>query len=147
VELLLRPELLSVCRLGPDVPWPAPPDDGSLFSTTSSGPSAASADAAFSGSSIASAGIPGTERSLVCRHDLAPETSKIEPGWRALTVVGPMDFDLVGVMADLTVPLARSGISVFVLSTFDTDHILIRDEDVDRAVDTLATAGHLVSPA
>jgi uncharacterized protein len=53
----------------------------------------------------------------------------------------------VGVLADLTTPLARSGVSVFVFSTCDTDHVLVRDEDVDRAVDALAAAGHLVSRA
>jgi uncharacterized protein len=133
VELLLRPNLLSVCRLAPDAPWPQPPDNGSLFSATSSGASSAvSAD---------------TERSLVCRQDLAPSGSRIESGWRALTAAGPLDFDLVGVLADLTTPLARSGVSVFVLSTFDTDHLLVRDEDVDWTVDALAAAGHLVSRA
>jgi hypothetical protein len=130
VDVVLRPELLSVCRLAPDTPWPEPPDDGSLFSATSSG--APSAD---------------PERSLVCRQELAPSGGRIESGWRALTVAGPLDVDLVGVLADLTTPLARSGISVFVLSTFDTDHVLVRDEDVDRAVDALAAAGHMVSRA
>jgi hypothetical protein len=123
-----------VCRLAPDTPWPRPPADGSLFSATSSGASSAASSA-------------GTERSLVCRQDLAPSGSRIESGWRALTVAGPLDFDLVGVMADLTTPLARSGVSVFVLSTFDTDHVLVRDEDVERAVDALAAAGHIVSRA
>ena len=139
MELLLRPELLSVCRLAPDAPWPQPPDDGSLFSATSSGPT--SAGDRVSGSP----GASRTERSLVCRQDLAPSGSRVESGWRALTLAGPLDFDLVGVMADLTAPLARSGVSVFVISTFDTDHVLVRDEDVDRAVDALAAAGHTVS--
>lgn len=83
----------------------------------------------------------------MCRQDLAPSGGRIESGWRAMTVAGPLDFDLVGVLADLTTPLARSGVSVFVLSTFDTDHVLVRDEDVDRAVDALAAAGHMVSRA
>jgi uncharacterized protein len=50
-------------------------------------------------------------------------------------------------LADLTTPLARSGVSVFVLSTSDTHHVLVRDEEVDRAVDALAAAGHIVSGA
>ena len=134
MELLLRPELLSVCRLAADAPWPRPPDDGSLFSSTSSG-------------APTSASSAGAERSLVCRQDLAPSGASTEPGWRAMTVAGPLDFDLVGVLADLTTPLARAGVSVFVLSTFDTDHVLVRDEDVDRAVDALGAAGHIVSRA
>ena len=122
MELLLGSETLSVCRLTADQPWPAPPDDGSLFSVTST----------------------GDERSLVCRADLAPAGARIEAGWRVLTVVGPLDFALVGVMADLTAAVARAGVSVFVLSTFDTDHLLVRIDDLDTADRALTAAGHSV---
>jgi hypothetical protein len=122
VELSLRPENLSVSRLTPGQRWPEAPDDGSLFSATSS----------------------GDERSLVCRADLAPEGPHIERGWRALTVAGPLDFALVGVMAGLTAPLARAGVGVFVLSTFETDHLLVRLADLEMAVDALTAAGHTV---
>jgi len=123
VELLLRPETLSVCRLAPGQPWPRPPDDGSLYSATST----------------------GDERSLVCRADLVPAGARVEAGWRALTVVGPLDFALVGVMAGLTAAVAGAGVSVFVLSTFDTDHLLVRTDDLDTADRALAAAGHSVA--
>jgi hypothetical protein len=120
VELRLRPETLSVCRLAAAHSWPAAPDDGSLFATSSS----------------------DDERSLVCRVDLVPEGAVVEAGWRALTVSGPLDFDLVGVLAGLTTPLARAGISVFVLSSFDTDHLMVRSADLEKAVVTLTEAGY-----
>ena len=123
MQLLLRPETLAVCRLPPEQPWPPAPDDGSLFAATSS----------------------DGERSVVCRADLAPVGVRVEPGWRALTVVGPLDFALVGVVADLTAPLARAGISVFVLSTFDTDHVLVRAEAVEEALAALTSAGHTLT--
>lgn len=112
-----------MCRLEPGEPPPAPPDDGSLFSSTST----------------------GEERSLVCRADLAPGGSRVEPGWRALTVAGPLDFALVGLIAGLTEALARASISVFVLSTFDTDHLLVRAGSLDQAVAALASSGHTVT--
>ena len=61
-------------------------------------------------------------------------------------MAGPLDFALVGVLADLTAPLADAGISVFVLSTFDTDHVLVRADDLGNAVTALAAAGHGVAP-
>ncbi len=81
---------------------------------------------------------------MVCREDLAPDDSRAERGWRAFSVAGPMDFALVGVVAALTVPLARAGISVFVLSSYDTDHVLVRAGALDDAVAALAAAGHTV---
>ncbi len=59
-------------------------------------------------------------------------------------MVGPLDFALVGVMADLTAAVARAGVSVFVLSTFDTDHLLVRIDDLDTADGALTAAGHSV---
>ncbi len=81
---------------------------------------------------------------MVCRHYAAPDGSRVEPGWRALSLVGPLDFAMVGVIAPLAALLAEAGISVFVVSTFDTDHLLVRAEAFDRAVSVLRSAGHTV---
>ena len=137
MELRVRPETLAVCRLAGGTLWPPPPGDGSLFSATSAGDGTAGSP---------EAGLAG-ERSQVCREDLAPSGIPVERGWRALTVAGPLDFALVGVVADLTAPLARAGVSVFILSTYDTDHVLVRADSLDLAVTTLTAAGHTVTPA
>jgi hypothetical protein len=59
-------------------------------------------------------------------------------------VVGPLAFSLVGALASLLVPLAAAGVNVFVVSTFDTDYLLVKEEKLDRAVETLRRAGHAV---
>ncbi|NBV02713.1 MAG: ACT domain-containing protein [Acidimicrobiia bacterium] len=61
-----------------------------------------------------------------------------------MSVVGPLDFSLVGILESLLVPLAAEGVSVFTVSTFDTDHVLVRDEDLDATVSALRAAGHAV---
>ncbi len=127
MELRLRPESLSVCRLASGTAPPAPPGDGSLYSVTTSGLG------------------DDHETSLVCRADLAPPAARVEAGWRALTVAGPLAFTLIGVVAGLTTPLAAAGVSVFVLSTYDTDHLLVRADSLALALSTLTGAGHTVT--
>ena len=76
-------------------------------------------------------------------QDALPEW-KIEPGWRGFQVAGPLDFGLTGVVASLTRPLADAGVPVFVISTFDTDYLLVKEANLDRAREALAGAGHEV---
>jgi hypothetical protein len=59
-----------------------------------------------------------------------------------LAVRGPLDLNLVGVLARLATPLATAGISIFAVSTYDTDHVLVRSGDLDRAVRVLREVGH-----
>ena len=61
-----------------------------------------------------------------------------------LAVRGPLAFDMTGVLAGLATPLAAAGISIFALSTYDTDYVLVRDDDLERAVGALRQAGHTV---
>ena len=68
----------------------------------------------------------------------------METGWQALRLAGPLDFSLIGLLASLTGTLAEEGISVFVVSTFDTDYILVRSGQVTQAVRALRQAGHWV---
>jgi hypothetical protein len=84
------------------------------------------------------------ETSIVCPERYVPPEVKAERGWRALEVSGPLDFVLVGVLSSLLLPLAQAQVSVFVLSTFDTDLILIPEVQVERALNALGEAGHLV---
>lgn len=83
------------------------------------------------------------EVSVVCPTESAP-TGETEHGWRLLTVRGPLEFTLTGIMASLAGSLAAAGVSLFAVSTFDTDHILVKQSDVDRAVHALREAGHEV---
>lgn len=82
------------------------------------------------------------ELSVVCRDRVELEASgEVSPGWRAIQVEGPLDFGIVGLLAEMTGALAAAGISVFALSTFDTDHVLVREERLDEALERLRAAG------
>jgi uncharacterized protein len=84
------------------------------------------------------------EVSILCPEEEAPLAARAEPGWRAFRVRGPLDFSLVGVLAALTGALAAAGIPVFVLSTFNTDYVLVQGEHCEAACLVLAEAGHVV---
>ncbi|MBI5649714.1 MAG: ACT domain-containing protein [Chloroflexi bacterium] len=84
------------------------------------------------------------ELSIVCAQLDAPRDVKCERDWRALRVSGALDFALVGILAALATPLADAGISIFAISTFDTDHLLVKQNDFDRAIAILVQAGHAV---
>ena len=62
-----------------------------------------------------------------------------------LAVRGPLDLNIVGVLAGLATPLATAGISIFAVSTYDTDYVLVRNDDLDRAVRVLRDVGHNVT--
>ena len=83
------------------------------------------------------------ELSVVCRPnpDLAAR-AEVSAGWAAIQVEGPLDFSIVGLLADITGALAAESISVFALSTFDTDYVLVPGDDLGRALGCLAAAGY-----
>lgn len=93
--------------------------------------------------------ITGTddELSLVCAADAVPYDIDHTAGWRAFKVRGPLDFDLVGVLAGLSTALADAGVSIFAISTYDTDYVLVRAEQLDTAVVALEGAGYGVVSA
>jgi hypothetical protein len=84
------------------------------------------------------------ETSIVCEQGAVPAGVTCEEDWRAIRVVGPLEFSLTGVLASLTTPLADASIPVFGISTFDTDYVLVKRGDLDRAIDVLRTADHEV---
>jgi hypothetical protein len=120
--LQLLPENLAVCRLEPGCPVPDWVMQGTFYSITRT----------------------VDEISVVCPERAVPEDTKAERGWRMLRVEGRLDFSMTGVLACLTRPLAEANISVFVLSTYDTDYLLIRGRDITSAVTVLRTEGHSV---
>ena len=118
---LLAPQM-AICRLEPEAPLPAWLPHGSPWSVTR------------------------TERelSIVCSQEAVPAEVQCERGWRCLRVLGPLDFEEKGILAGLAVPLASAGIPIFVVSTFDTDLLLVKTRDLAAAITTLREAGHRV---
>jgi len=96
----------------------------------------------FAGPGLVSVTRTAGELSVVCPSESAPVGIESEPGWRLLTVRGPFEFTLTGILAALAGALAADGVPLFALSTFDTDHLLVKDADLARATDALREAGH-----
>jgi hypothetical protein len=87
------------------------------------------------------------EVSVVCRDRDVPDGESAERGWRVLEAAGPLDFSLTGVLLSLATPLAEADVPIFAISTFESDYVLVRSADLDRAVAALDAAGHDVSAA
>ena len=85
------------------------------------------------------------EVSVVCRDRDVPGGESAERGWRVVEVLGPLDFSLTGVVASIVDPLAKVEIPLFVISTFETDYVLVRDDDLDDSIEALELAGHEVA--
>lgn len=85
------------------------------------------------------------ETSLVCSTVAVPAGGRTDSGWRVLYVEGPIPFDLTGVIAGITSAVAAAGLPVFVLSTFDSDLLLLRGESLDKAIAALNGSGYLVA--
>lgn len=84
------------------------------------------------------------ELSVVCDAAAVPSDVTAERGWRRLEVRGPLDFALTGVLASLAGPLAEAGVPVFVISTHDTDHLMVKGDRLAHAEAALRAAGHRV---
>lgn len=86
----------------------------------------------------------GAEISVVCRQDDVPTglDGKVSTDWRALEVAGPLQFDETAVLSTLLHPLAIAGISVFTVSTYNTDYIFVRKSAIALTIETLQNSGH-----
>lgn len=82
------------------------------------------------------------ELSIVCAEECVPENIRCEKSWRILKVLGPLDFSLIGILSDISTTLANNNISIFAISTYDTDYILIKDTDFENGRRSLAEAGY-----
>lgn len=82
------------------------------------------------------------ELSFLVPEECAQSDWRCEHGWRAIKVAGPLDFSLTGVLAALSAPLADAKISIFAISTFDTDYILVKEEMLAQACSALKQQGH-----
>jgi uncharacterized protein len=82
------------------------------------------------------------EMSVVCSSSASVESERSESGWSCIKVLGPLDFSLTGILADISAILARAEISIFALSTFDTDYILVKSKKLPSARQALQQAGY-----
>ena len=87
------------------------------------------------------------ELSVVAPEEIDPGPGDREPGWSCLQIAGTLDFDVVGILASIAGILAGASVSIFAVSTYNTDYILVRRGDVDTAVRALTAAGHVVRMA
>lgn len=83
------------------------------------------------------------ELSIVCSEKISIESDSQEKGWCCIKVLGPLDFSLTGILAQLSHVLAEAKISLFAISTFDTDYLLVKSDDTDKAKEALIRAGYL----
>lgn len=86
--------------------------------------------------------VTSEETTLICDATLIPPSVKQESDWSALKVDGVLDFNLVGIIAGISAVLTKAGISIFVVSTFNTDYILVRDSQIEAATTSLSEAGY-----
>ncbi|MBL7850852.1 MAG: ACT domain-containing protein [Cyclobacteriaceae bacterium] len=118
LTLSVHPGALAICRLDPGSEIPAWARDSSFFSITRT----------------------ADELSIVCDAALVPEGVKRVSAWRAFKVEGPLDFSLTGIVSSISGVLAANQVPLFVISTYDTDYILVQEGDFLRAKEVLGRA-------
>jgi hypothetical protein len=122
LRLSVLGERLAVCSLDPRTQIPAWAASAPFFSVTRT----------------------FDELSVVCPEEHVPAGITCERGWRVLKLEGPLDFGLVGVLASVAAPLAESGVGVLAIATYDTDYVLVKEEQLDLATAALRERGHEV---
>lgn len=89
------------------------------------------------------AAVTDEEISLVCKTERVPrETTAREDGWRGFRIEGELDFSLIGILAKISGILAENKIGIFAVSTYNTDYILTKEENFERALSALGSAGY-----
>ena len=122
LTLQLLPQSFAVARLEPDADVPAWAGDAEFVSVTRT----------------------LAELSIVCEESLVPGGIKAQRGFKCLRVVGPLAFTETGILESLATPLSLAGVSIFALSTFDTDYLLLPESVLEKALSALTEAGHKV---
>lgn len=90
-------------------------------------------------------GTTDEELSLVCPvGDVPGNTTERDDGWRAFRIVGILDFSLIGILSKISAVLAENGVGIFAISTYNTDYILTKEENFDKALKVLAEAGYAI---
>jgi hypothetical protein len=124
-QLLLKilPDRMAVCRFEPSSERPEWIDTSGFYSITNT----------------------REELTLVCREALVPPGTKCQRGWRCFRIQGVLDFSEIGIMFSITQPLAKSGVSIFAISTYNTDYFLVKEKDLAKAIDALIASGHQIT--
>ena len=123
LTLELLKENYSVCRLDANAPVPTWAQKGNFYSITKT----------------------KDELSIVCETQYVLENVKVvEPDWRIFKILGPLDFSLIGILSKISLLMAECKISIFALSTYDTDYIMVKEEKVEEAIKALKRAGYEV---
>jgi hypothetical protein len=125
LELDVLGEPLAICRLAPAAALPAWATRGPFFTVSRT----------------------TEELSIICAATDVPSGVTASVGWCALKLRGPLDMTLVGVLLPIAQPLAAAGVSIMPIATYDTDYVLVRRDQLERAVDSLTRAGHTVHRA
>jgi hypothetical protein len=121
-ELTLLPERFAISRLAADAPIPQWATQGLFFSITRT----------------------GEELSIVSELSRVPVGVQSQPGWRVFKVHGPFALSEIGVLSALAEPLAEAKVSLFAISSFDTDYLLVAAETLLAAINALGQAGHTI---
>jgi uncharacterized protein len=124
MDLVILPGIYSIYRFAPGTAIPDWINTSDFFSVTGS----------------------ADELSVVAtRCDAVPPGTKANHGWKAIKISGQLDFSLVGIIAEISGILRDSGIPIFVISTFDTDFILVKSEKLEVAIGSLRDKGYNIS--
>ena len=123
MKLTVLPGEYSVWRLAADAPLPSIEADEFVSMTRTA-----------------------NELSVVSSSDGVPGGVIVEGGWRCLQVEGPLPFDETGVLAEISKSLAEAEIPIFVVSTYETDYLLVKASDLERACSKLENEGHVFAP-
>lgn len=122
LTLVVMPQPLAVCRLATQDGVPNWAMGGEFFAVTRT----------------------PEELSIVCEQAHVPSDVLCERNWRSLKVLGPLDFSLTGILSAIATPLAVAEISIFAISTYDTDYVLIKMEKLEAAIAVLSEAGYKI---
>ena len=125
VNLELLPHRYAVSQLLPTTPIPAWAD----------------------GEGFVSIARTAEELSVVCLENRVPANIKTDGGWRCFKFQGPFAFDQTGILSSVLQPLAQADVGIFAVSTFNTDYLLVKAENLERTVKALETAGHIIQCA
>lgn len=122
LSLLVLDPMFAICSLKRDAPLPEWATSSDFYSITRT----------------------YDELSIVCPQEQVPAGVDINKNWRCLKVQGPLGFSITGILASISMPLSTEGVSVFVFSSYDTDHIMVKQYELEKAVEVLQKAGHTI---